>query len=188
MKDSERKKETIDICSTIIHQFPNRGFCQLLTRWARKKKMDYPKDSINTVGTTGTFFLQPWCELNVCNDYFYCQACTKIQRKMLCIIYIHNDDFYFFQYQVLLDELEKYWWGEYYFSPKPRTLTSMTSLQCINDGLVQWQLLKRQLRWSWHLSLVGARILAPVCWMIWDACTIIAVLPNIVWCDNLCEK
>ena len=45
LEQSERKKQSIDICSTIIHQYPNRGFCQLLTRWARKKKMDYPCSS-----------------------------------------------------------------------------------------------------------------------------------------------
>ena len=49
LQDSERKKQAIVICSTIIQQYLNCEFCQLLTRWAQKKKMDYPKDNINTI-------------------------------------------------------------------------------------------------------------------------------------------
>ena len=46
---TKRKKQISSICSTVMDVYPNTCFYQLLTRWSRKKKLDFIKDSLNTV-------------------------------------------------------------------------------------------------------------------------------------------
>ena len=36
--------------------YPNKCFYQLITRWSRKRKLDYIKDSINTVLVLKSYF------------------------------------------------------------------------------------------------------------------------------------
>ena len=47
--DSNNRAEKVEsIVSTIVEQYPNRCFFQLISRWSRTKKLDFVKDCLNT--------------------------------------------------------------------------------------------------------------------------------------------
>ena len=46
--DLMRAKKVESIVSTIVEQYPNRCFFQLISRWSRTKKLDFVKDCLNT--------------------------------------------------------------------------------------------------------------------------------------------
>ena len=84
----ERKEQIRSICKTVMDVYPKRCFYQLITRWSRKRKLDYIKDSLNTVLVLNSHFpdLTLTQFLNNCRDITVSPSSktekTKYKKKL----------------------------------------------------------------------------------------------------------
>ena len=55
-KDVGMAHRAREMCCEIVGRLPQRAFFQLLTRWARRRKLDFAKDAINTIVVLNSHF------------------------------------------------------------------------------------------------------------------------------------
>ena len=94
-EDSDKRKEQIKaICEMVMKVYPNKSFYQLITRWSRKKKQDFIKDSVNTVLVLKSHCgdLAFDCFLNQCRDIYIIPPSIN-GRKYLCITMNTNKNY-----------------------------------------------------------------------------------------------
>ena len=65
------REKALLICNTILEIYPNRSFYNLISRWSRKKKLDYTKDILNTTFVLLSHFEEEtlWSFLENCRTF-----------------------------------------------------------------------------------------------------------------------